>query len=767
MPVRATAATDALFVPNHGQYPAHVRYAVPSSSHRLWASDDAVWMVPTGTHSAVRLAVRVGGERPLLSGAGRTGPAVSYYRGSRQSAWLPRLATHRTLVYSSRAGDARVTVRARPDGLHVDSKQGEAGRARLLVSGAPIAVDASGEAYLWIDGVRRPLELRVTGDGFLLEGFDRFGVPVSREIPGMPVREQTSAAASHTSGAGVTHSIVYGSFLGSTLADEAEAIHFHGGDVFLAGHTQSLNFPATPGRFSAQRFHVVNAFVARLVPTDPGAGYVTVFQGSDLADGEEYGFALETDAAGNAVVAGNTNSDDFPVTAGAYSTRYGGNIDGFVARLAPDGTLSWATFLGGGDFDSIYGLALDPAGRVYVAGGTWSADFPTSPNAWVADNVGQRDAFVAVLDAAGANLVYGSYLGGTSQEQAEALALDAAGRVHVAGWTRSADFGSSLVGQRQAARAQSSPFDAFVARLDPNASGTDYAVTLGGTGEDRADAIAVDGSGRAIVAGRTGSDDFPATAGAFDESYGGGVCSFEPCPDAFVALVDTDASGLVYATYFGGGDWDEATAVAVGGGGEVAVAGVTHSADLPMAAALDAGLDGTTDAFVARFDASGANLEFASYLGGADDDAANAVGIDATGRLHVSGETRSQDFPVTAGAYSQDLAGDYDAYAVVIASGPADADGDGIDDAVDNCSLQHNADQRDSNGDGFGNLCDEDLNGDCAINFGDLAALKAVFLSSDADADFNGDGSVNFGDLARMKARFLGQPGPSGLVDCS
>ncbi len=96
-----------------------------------------------------------------------------------------------------------------------------------------------------------------------------------------------------------------------------------------------------------------------------------------------------------------------------------------------------------------------------------------------------------------------------------------------------------------------------------------------------------------------------------------------------------------------------------------------------------------------------------------------------------------------------------------------DSDGDGVFDNMDNCTGQANADQRDTNGDGFGNHCDADLNDDCMINFGDVAAFKSVFLTSDADADFDGDGEVNFGDLAVMKASFLDPPGPSGVLnDC-
>ncbi|MDF1554658.1 MAG: hypothetical protein P1P84_16420 [Deferrisomatales bacterium] len=90
-----------------------------------------------------------------------------------------------------------------------------------------------------------------------------------------------------------------------------------------------------------------------------------------------------------------------------------------------------------------------------------------------------------------------------------------------------------------------------------------------------------------------------------------------------------------------------------------------------------------------------------------------------------------------------------------------DADADGVADVNDNCAFLPNADQRDSNGDGYGNRCDPDFNNDGGVNFADLAYLKSVFLTGDPDADLNGDGGVNFGDLAILKSMFLGSPGPS------
>jgi hypothetical protein len=96
---------------------------------------------------------------------------------------------------------------------------------------------------------------------------------------------------------------------------------------------------------------------------------------------------------------------------------------------------------------------------------------------------------------------------------------------------------------------------------------------------------------------------------------------------------------------------------------------------------------------------------------------------------------------------------------------PPDSDGDGIPDGGDNCTLVANADQRDTDADGFGSLCDPDLNQSCTVNFEDLGLFKGVFFTSDPNADFDNSGFVNFTDLGTLKAFFLLAPGPSGVAN--
>jgi glycosylphosphatidylinositol phospholipase D len=103
--------------------------------------------------------------------------------------------------------------------------------------------------------------------------------------------------------------------------------------------------------------------------------------------------------------------------------------------------------------------------------------------------------------------------------------------------------------------------------------------------------------------------------------------------------------------------------------------------------------------------------------------------------------------------------------AYIVYGRASDVDADGVRDSLDNCTQAANADQRDTDGDGFGNACDPDLNGDCNVDFADLGLMRAVFFSPDADADLDGSGAVDFNDLGVLKQLFFDPPGPTGIVN--
>jgi hypothetical protein len=206
------------------------------------------------------------------------------------------------------------------------------------------------------------------------------------------------------------------------------------------------------------------------------------------------------------------------------------------------------------------------------------------------------DAFVAQLSADGSRLVYATYLGGSGIDYANGIAVDGQGQAYVTGGTDSSDF--PVTGSAFQTTAPGGNDDAFVAQLNADGSRLAYATYLGGNNYDVANGIAVDGNGQAYVTGYTNSADFPVTGSAFQTALRGDGYAFG---DAFVAQLSADGSQLLYATYLGGNDYDEAYGIAVDGQGQAYVAGEADSTDFPVTAgAFQTAPSGNGDAFIAK-----------------------------------------------------------------------------------------------------------------------------------------------------------------------
>jgi hypothetical protein len=384
--------------------------------------------------------------------------------------------------------------------------------------------------------------------------------------------------------------------------------------------------------------------------------FSTLVGGAD----EDYATAIDLDGNGNIYVSGWTYSTDFPVTSGAYQATSPSNFDLLVAKLDPTATgsaqLVSSTFIGGSTADGVIDMAIDATGKVYLTGFTDSDDYPTSAGALAATRGGNVDGFVTTIDlaATGASqLVYSTYLGGTDFEQSGGIAVDASGRIVVAGITASTDFPTTS----DAISTAPSPgsYDATVTRLDPSASGSaqlEYSTLIGGSSYDIGYSVAVDGSSGIYLTGYTISTDFPTSSGAFATTLAGES-------DIFVtklAAPDSNGMRIVYSTYLGGSGSDNEYGIALDATGRIYLAGWTNSTDFPTSAnAYSSSNAGGTDAFVATIDpsASGnAQLAYGTYIGGGDEDFAYGVALDADGRIWFTGWTASTDYPTTADAYS-------------------------------------------------------------------------------------------------------------------
>jgi hypothetical protein len=362
--------------------------------------------------------------------------------------------------------------------------------------------------------------------------------------------------------------------------------------------------------------------------------------------GVDVGQAIAVDNSGAAYVAGYTTSGDFP-TAGAYDATQNGSYDVFVTKLSPDGSaLVYSTFLGGSGEDYAFGIAVDGTGAAYVTGYTFSPGFPTS-GAYDDTYGDDGDAFVSKLSAGGNVLLYSTFLGGSGEDVAYGIAVDGGGAAYVTGSTASADFPAA--GFDTTFNGVS---DAFVTKLSAGGNQLAYSTFLGGSSLDHGTGIALEET-LAYVTGNTASADFPA-GGGYDSTHNGSY-------DAFVTLVRATGDSLLYSTFVGGSDSDEAQAIAVSARGEAHVTGHTASANFPTESAYDGTHNGALDAFVVKLHGGGGQLLYSTFLGGDDDDLGQAIALDRTGAAYVAGYTFSGNFP-TASAFDDAPDGSTDAF---------------------------------------------------------------------------------------------------------
>jgi hypothetical protein len=368
-------------------------------------------------------------------------------------------------------------------------------------------------------------------------------------------------------------------------------------------------------------------------------------------NGFDYGQGIAVDSAGSAYVTGYTSSSGFPVK-NAYDSTRNGSFDVFISKLTPAGNaLVYSTFLGGGESDYGYAIAVDAAGCAYVTGKTSSADFPFKAGFDHSLN-GFLDVFVTKLSPAGNSLVFSTYLGGSSGEIGRGIALDKNKAVYIVGLTNSADFprknafDNSLGGTG----------DAFVTKLDPSGSSLAYSTFLGGTGGEDGNAIAVDQYGSAYVTGFTGSDDFP-MKNAYDTILGNMI-------DAFVTKINPSGKTLAYSTYLGGDGINEyGWGIGVDKTGSAYVGGQTDSPDFPVLNAFDPTFNASKEmeCFLTKFAPTGKTLTYSTYLGGKGDDRAYALAVTGDGIACLTGETTSKDFPMK-NAFDKVIGGSSDAF---------------------------------------------------------------------------------------------------------
>jgi hypothetical protein len=671
MAIDMLAGLPLAFEENKGQAAPGVKFTARAPGYDLYlTSNETVFVVTparrdenaiagpantTPNHAApavVRMRFVEASQNAPATGLDPFDYQTSYLRGADATKHLTGIVSHRRVRYSSiypgvdvvyygkhqqLEYDLHVAPGARPEKIRL---QFDGVKRVALASGGKLRLTTTaGEmeflapvAYQDIDGKRRPVSSRYTlaangAVGFALGKYDRSYPLVIDPI------------------------LSYSSFLWGTAANGIAVDAT--GNAYVVGYLHTTDLPATGG-YQPSLLGDSDAYVVKL----DAAGKRVYATYLGVRRSETLGQHIAIDSAGNAYIAGTTNSASFPVTPGAYQATYtpGGS---FVTKLNATGSaLAYSTFF---NYSRIAGLAVDASGNAYLAG--MSGGLATTPDAY-RSSAGYGDApFVAKLNASGSGTLYATYLSsGGGSEELRAIAVDSAGNAYLTG--RSVGAIPSKDGYQPYL---AGGYDAFVTKLDASGRALVYSTYLGGAADDVGNGIAIDASGQAYVAGTTNSANFPVTAGAFQTVKGH---THSSVTNAFIAKLGANGDTLAYASYLGG-KWclqsgvyecwslggqgvDGATEVAVDSAGYAYVGGFATSVGFPqvdLIQPVSQGGDESRAPFVAKVRPDGGALVYSVVLGArAQDEKLNGLAIDANGSAYAVGYNgwATSDYPVTA-----------------------------------------------------------------------------------------------------------------------
>ena len=609
---RLKAASGRLplsFVPNAGQMDPTVRFQVRRPGATLFFTANEIILSlttrstrippeirnsPAGVRSPqptagdpramVRLVFEMANPATEIQGENPLPGTVNYFSGNDPKHWYTNLPTY-----------AGVTYRQLYPGidLHYDGLNRSLKATYLVAPGAdPAAIGwrYEGASRVRVDEVTGDLLIEIPASGGVNETVElREQAPVAWQTVAdqrLPVTVRYNIGDDGIIGFAFPEGfdrnqpltidpiLFFSTYLGGGGEDVGLSIALDlNGNIYVAGHTTSQDFPTTPT--GIQTFHNVASDAAFVTKYNPAATailystYLGGIQGGNSFFGDVVGRSLAVDLFGSAYLTGYTANTHFPYTLGAFQTAFnaGSAYDAFVTKLSPDGSaLVYSTYLGGAGDDIGLAIGLDLSGAAYVTGSTTSGGFPTSPTAYQTNLRGSQDAFVTKLKPDGSGIAYSTYLGGTGEETGQAIAVDFfLGNAYIAGETDSST-SFPLSGAYQSSFGGG--LDAFVTKLNAEGSQLIFSTFLGGNGHDSAGGIAFDVQGNVYITGRTYSNNFP-LQNPFQAEGGSG--------DAFVSKLNAAGSALVYSTYLGGSGTDEGKAIALDGSANAYVTGFTWS----------------------------------------------------------------------------------------------------------------------------------------------------------------------------------------------
>lgn len=678
------------FEPNQGQSSSDAKFFAWGRGFSASFKENEADLVldhRTGTCDLLRVSLPNARQNASISAESRLPGTVNYFNGNEPKNWHAGLPTFGRLRYVGVYAGIDLTYYGSQGRLEFDfevSPGADPKSIRIRFDGAErAALDAEGNLIVTARNgeisFQRPVIYQPNG------GKGKDLVAGSFSVLGKSTIGFVIAGYDHTRPLIIDPILNYSTYIGP-LAEATSIAVGQNGEAYVTG-VANLSFPTTPGSYQPvavpSSTHAglfpqgAKPFIAKFNSTGTALLYSTFLSGS----GVDFASGIALDANGDTFVAGTTSSTDFPITTGALqTTNNASTTTGFVAELNSTGTsLLYSTYLGGSTSTSVSGVVVDGLGNTYLTGNTQDTNFPTTQGAYrtvaiTKTTLGWTSAFVAKLNPTGTTLVYATYLGGSQDDIASAIAVDSSGEAYVGGSTTSNDFpvtAGAIQGTREASNRQAG----FVTKLNAAGSALVYSTYLGGNALDYLNSIALDSNGNAYATGSTNSSDFPTTAGAFQSKIGVSYFGYAQ-ENAFLTELNSSGTALVYSTFLGGnlslsaqdaGVGDEATSVAVDGQGLVYLTGVACTGDFPVTAGafepqnLDGEITGECTVFLTKMKPTpNTPLVYSTFFGGTGNgdgadyyygEEGNGLAIDPSGNVYLAGFTVSIDFPITAGVF--------------------------------------------------------------------------------------------------------------------
>jgi hypothetical protein len=414
------------------------------------------------------------------------------------------------------------------------------------------------------------------------------------------------------------------------------------GFIYVAGVTESTDFPTTPGALDTSHNGDRDFFVSKFDPELETLLASTYVGGS----GREFSLSMVLGGDGGIYLAGVTDSTDFPTTPDAYDTSGGYGNDFVAFRLDTDLTaLEASTYLGstGRETAARFFHALDDDGNVYITGYTESSTFPTTQGSYDTTYNGGGDSVVSKLNPDLTELIASTYVGSSGNDWAYSLTISE-GRLYFTGHTDSEGYPVSPGAYDGSINGGT---DAFVTSLSLDLTTLEASTIIGGSAFDNGNTILVTEEGEVVIGGHTGSRDYPTSSDAYSSSYGGGD------RDIFISKLDRDLTEVIASTFLGRAASEiNPHAIRTGEPG-LLVSGSTRSSSFPVTDdALDGSRAGSGDYCLSRLNTDLTGLVYSTFIGGSGDESFGQI-ASTDGYTIVSGSTGSSDFPVTSGAYDE------------------------------------------------------------------------------------------------------------------